>query len=69
MYTEEELRRLDLEILTALYRQHVEELNTLLLDGADWQALTELRHYLTQIGVAIDVIKTIGIPAKKIAKT
>jgi flagellar biosynthesis chaperone FliJ len=55
MYPEKDLRALDLQILSDLYSQQVEVLNAKLLAGTDWNELNELRNYITQIGVAIDV--------------
>lgn len=55
MYSEDELRKLDLITLTDLYSQHVKILNTQLLAGSDWAETNETRRYLTQIGVVIDI--------------
>ena len=55
MIPEETLRKMDVKELADLYSQQVKALNAKLLAGTDWMELTELRHYLTQIGVAIDV--------------
>jgi hypothetical protein len=38
-----------------LYSKQVEVLNAKLLAGTDWTELNELRGYITQIGVSIDV--------------
>ena len=55
MHTETELRSLDLQTLSDLYSKQVEALNAKLLAGTDWAELNELRGYITQIGVSIDV--------------
>lgn len=55
MYTEQQLRSVDLPTLSNLYSRQVETLNSRLLAGDDWESLNELRGYITQIGVAIDV--------------
>ena len=49
-----DLTTLDIESMKALYHKNLALLNEKLLNGAEWHETSDLRHFVTQLEIAID---------------
>jgi hypothetical protein len=49
----EELWKMDPEILQSLFDQHQRDLNTALLEGAEWKDVQEKRKLVTELSIVL----------------